>query len=49
MSEGAAKAVGFRRDDSLKGDASASSPKTNWLGVNRVSDLPQPQLSCTAP
>ena len=29
VSEGVAKAAGFRRDNSLGGDASASSPQTN--------------------
>ena len=45
VSEGVAKAAGFRRDNSLGGDASASSPQTNCLVVNRNSDLPQPQFS----
>ena len=45
VSEGAAKAAGLRRDDSLGGDASASSPEANCLVVNRESDLPQPQFS----
>ena len=45
VSEGVAKAAGFRRDDSLGGDASASSPETNCLAQNRDSDLPRPQFS----
>ena len=45
VSEGVAKAVGLRRDDSLGGDASASSPEANCIVVNRDSDLPQPQFS----
>ena len=45
VSECAAKAAGLRRDDSLGGDASASSPEANCLVVNRDSDLPQPQFS----
>ena len=45
VSEGAAKAAGFRRNDSLGGDASASSPQANCLVVNSDSDLPQPQFS----
>ena len=45
VSEGVAKAAGFRRDNSLRGDASASSPEANCLVVNRDSDLPRPQFS----
>ena len=45
VSEDVAKAAGFRRENSLGGDASALSPEANCLVVNRDSDLPQPQFS----
>ena len=41
----AAKAVGFRRDDSLLVTQQASNQIADWLGVNRVSDLPRSQFS----
>ena len=47
VSEGAAKATGFRRDDSLGGDATASSPEANCLAQNRYSDFPRTQFSCS--